>query len=74
MKFAFQYFVGKNHGLRDTFDPRADVEAGFYSHPRAIEYAEKTHDGMNWTFVFNTSGKAVYAIPPQRSAGESPKI
>ena len=66
MEFPFQYFVGKNHGLRDTLDPRAGVEAGFYSHVRAVEYAENTHDGMNWTFVFNTSGKAIYSIPPQR--------
>lgn len=38
MEFPFQYFVGKNHGLRDTFDQRAGVEAGFYSHalPSAI--------------------------------------
>lgn len=67
MEFPFQYFVGKNCRLRDTYDSRAGVEAGFYSHDRAVEYAEKTHDGMNWTFIFNTFGKAVHAIPPKRT-------
>jgi hypothetical protein len=57
MEFPFQYFVGKNHGLRDTFDPHTEYMLRKFGKLEALrkknmhKYAAKAMTHYNPVFL-----------------------